>query len=85
MSSGKPIVTFVAISYKEVWEPYMFTGMLKCLRNPKWKAIIWHDGPNEEMKKIVEGFGDDRITYIQNEENKGSWGCYNRIEALTGG
>lgn len=80
--SSKPIVTFVVITYKEQWEPYMFIGMLKCIKNPNWKAIIWHDGPNPTMKAIVEAFGDERIQYMENEENKGSWGCYNRIAAL---
>jgi hypothetical protein len=82
MSNNEPIVTFVAISYREEWEPYMFIGMLKCLKNPRWKAIIWHDGPNEEMKKAVESFKDDRIIFIQNDQNKGSWGCHNRIASL---
>ena len=80
--SNKPIVTFIVITYKEQWEPYMFIGMLKCMKNPNWKAIIWHDGPNPTMKAIVEAFGDERIQYMENEENKGSWGCYNRIAAL---
>lgn len=80
--SNKAIVTFVVISYKEQWDPYMFMGMLKCLKNPRWKVIIWHDGPNDELKQIIESFGDERVTYIQNEENRGSWGCYNRIAAL---
>jgi hypothetical protein len=60
----------------------MFIGMLKCMKNPNWKAIIWHDGLNPATRAIVEAFGDERIQYIENEENKGSWGCYNRIEAL---
>jgi hypothetical protein len=82
MTKNKPIVTFVVITYKEQWEPYMFIGMLKCMKNPNWKAIVWHDGPNPEMRAIFEAFGDERIQYIENEENKGSWGCYNRIDAL---
>jgi hypothetical protein len=80
--TNKPIVTFVVISYKEEWDPYMFIGMLKCLKNPRWKAIIWHDGPNEQLEKIVNQFADERITYIQNEENQGSWGAHNRAKAL---
>lgn len=80
--SNKPLVTFVVITYKEQWEPYMFIGMLKCMKNPHWKAIVWHDGPNPEMRAIFEAFGDERIQFIENEENKGAWGCYNRIDAL---
>jgi len=59
----------------------MFIGMLKCMKNPNWKAIIWHDEQNPRLKEIVEGFADDRITYMETE-NRGSWGCYNRKDAL---
>jgi len=76
-----PLVTFIVITYQEEWEPYMFIGMLKSLKSPDWKAIIWHDGPNQRTRKIVESFNDGRISYIESE-NRGAWGCYNRIEAL---
>lgn len=76
-----PIVTFVVITFREEWEPYMFIGMLKCMKSPNWKAIIWHDEMHPRLKKIVEDFGDDRITYIETE-NRGAWGAYNRIDAL---
>jgi hypothetical protein len=78
----KPIVTFVAISYQETNEIYMFIGMLLCQKNPNWKCIIYHDGPNEWMKSVVEQFGDSRITYIEAPENRGAWGAYNRIDGL---
>lgn len=78
---GKAIVTFVCITFREEWEPYMFIGMLKCMKNPNWKCIIWHDEPNPRLKKIVEDFGDERITYMETE-NRGSWGCYNRADAI---
>jgi hypothetical protein len=82
MSKNKAIVTFVGITYHEEWDPYMFIGMLKCMKNPNWKAIIWHDGPNERTKSIVESFQDDRIQYIENKENRGGWGAYNRHDAI---
>lgn len=80
---SKPIVTFIAISWKEEWDPYMFIGMLKCLKtdNADWKAIIWHDDENPRLRQIVESFADDRITYMETP-NRGSWGAYNRIDAL---
>lgn len=79
--TNKAILTFVCITYREIWEPYMFIGMLKCMKNENWRCIIWHDEPNSRLKKIVEDFRDDRITYVETE-NRGSWGCYNRIDAL---
>ncbi len=78
----KPVVCFIAISYQETNEIYMFIGALLCMKNPLWKCIVYHDGPNPWMKQVVEGFNDSRITYIENEVNTGSWGCYNRIKAL---
>lgn len=78
---NKPLVTFVVITFREVWEPYMFIGMLKCLKNPNWKAIIWHDEMNPRLKQIVSDFGDERITYMETE-NRGSWGCHNRADAI---
>lgn len=71
----------MGISFREQWEPYMFIGMLKCMKNPNWKAIIWHDEESPRLKKIVEEFNDERITYIETP-NRGSWGCYNRKDAL---
>lgn len=79
--NNKALVTFVCITFREQWEPYMFIGMLKCLKNPNWKCIIWHDEINPQLRTIVEAFGDERITYIETE-NRGSWGCYNRVDAL---
>jgi len=75
-------VTFIVICYKEYWEAYMFIGMMLCQTNPNWKIIIWHDGPNPELKKVVESFVDDRIKYIENDTNLGAWGAYNRKKAL---
>ena len=74
-------VTFVVISYLEKWEAYMFIGAILCQKNPNWKIIIWHDAPNPELKKIVQSFNDSRIKYIETE-NRGSWGCFNRVDAL---
>lgn len=80
--SNKPIVTFIAISYQETNEIFMFIGMLKCIKNPNWKAIIYHDSPNQWMKEQVEYLKDDRISFIEAPINRGSWGAYNRIDAL---
>jgi len=75
-------VTFIVICYKEYWEAYMFCASMLLQKNPNWKCIIWHDGPNEELKTIIDSFNDTRFTYIANEENLGSWGAFNRIKAL---
>ncbi len=76
------IVTFVLISYNEVNDYYVSIGSLLCQKNPHWKAIVYHDGPNNYARAIVEGFNDPRIRYIEAPTNRGAWGCYNRIDAL---
>jgi len=77
----QPSITFIVISYLEYWEAYMFIGAMMCQKNPNWKVIIWHDAPNPKLKEVIESFKDERIKYIETE-NRGSWGCWNRIDAL---
>lgn len=78
----EPIVTFVLIAYGETNEPYVSLGSLLCQKSPNWKAIVWHDGPNDNMRTMVEGFNDPRISYREEEVNSGTWGVYNRIRSL---
>ena len=80
-NNEKALVTFVVISFLEEWEPYMFMGMLKCIKNPRWKCIIWHDDFNPKIKAIIESFNEPRVTFVETP-NRGSWGAYNRIDAL---
>lgn len=76
------VVTFVVIAYGEKDEFHVSLGSLLCQRDKGWKAIVYHDGPSEETRAIVEGFKDNRITYIEAVENTGTWGVYNRIKSL---
>ena len=80
--SNSPIVTFIIICYGERNEFHVSLGSLLCQKNPRWAALVMHDGPSEETRKIVEGFNDPRITYYEAEKNEGSWGAYNRIRGL---
>jgi len=84
MTDQSPIVSFIVICYGEYWEAPMFIGAMKCQTDKRFRCIFWHDGPNPELRKLIESLtkGDDRFTYIENDENTGSWGCFNRIAAL---
>jgi len=84
MEQNKAIVTFIVICYNEYWEAPMFIGAMKCQKDPRFKIIFWHDGPNAKLKEFIESLtaGDDRFEYRENEQNLGSWGCWNRIAAL---
>lgn len=76
------IVTFVLIAYQEVYDIHVSLGSLLCQKDSRWKAIVYHDGPNETMRATVEGIQDPRITYVEEEKNTGTWGVYNRIRSL---
>jgi len=79
---SKALCTFILIAYQETNDIYVSLGSLLCQKNPNWKAIVYHDGPNDDMRKRVETIGDSRIRYVEAEKNKGSWGAYNRIDAV---
>jgi hypothetical protein len=76
------MITFVAPTYNEAVEPYLFISSLLLQKNNNWKAIIYSNGINPICRKIVEHFNDARIMYKESPENTGFWGCYNRIDAL---
>jgi len=76
------MVTFIATTYNEKYDPYMFISSLLTQKESSWNAIIYSNGHNPNCKNIVEIFGDPRIKYLESETNRGAWGCYNRIDAL---
>jgi len=76
------MITFIAPTYNEIVEPYLFISSLLLQKNNNWKAIIYSNGINPNCKNIVEHFNDSRIIYKESPENTGFWGCYNRIDAL---
>ena len=76
------MITFIAPTYNEIIEPYLFISSMKLQKNDNWRAIIYSNGTNPNCRKIVEDFNDPRIIYKESPENTGFWGCYNRIDAL---
>jgi hypothetical protein len=76
------MVTFVATAHKETVDSYQFLSSLILQTDSRWKCIIYCDGRNEYIEKVVEVFNDDRISIFYSEEPKGFWGHYNRKYAL---
>ena len=76
------MITFIATAYKETTDIYQFISCLLLQTNADWKCIIYCDAPNEYVKKSIEFFNDNRISYHENEEPKGWWGHHNRKYAL---
>ena len=76
------MITFIAPTFNEIYEPYMFISSLLLQKDKRWKAIIYSNGQNTHCKAIVDHFNDKRISYKESIDNTGFWGCYNRIDAL---
>lgn len=76
------MITFVATSYKEKYDPYQFISCLLLQTDPRWKCIICCDGQNDDVDKAVEFFNDSRISIYKELTAKGSWGHPNRKKAL---
>jgi hypothetical protein len=76
------MVTFVAPAFNEQFCCYNFIAAMLCQKNPDWKAIMYHNGPNSWLKCFISSFGDPRLVYKESETNTGAWGAYNRIDAL---
>jgi hypothetical protein len=76
------MVTFIATSYNETNNAYLFISSLLLQTNGDWKCIIYNDGKNDFIRNVVEYFNDERISYYESSESKGFWGHYNRIDAL---
>lgn len=76
------MITFVATAYNETIDSYQFISSLILQTNPNWKCIVYCDAPNEYIKKSIDFFNDNRISYIHNETPKKWWGHHNRNFAL---
>jgi hypothetical protein len=76
------MVTFVAVCYNEIDAVNGFISSMKCQTDSRGRLIIYNNGKNEEISRIVSNYSDDRILYVESEVNTGFWGCYNRIDAL---
>jgi len=57
------MVTFIAPSFEEEFDPYVFIGSMLCQRNPDWKAIIYNNGPNPWLKEFAEDVVSPKVRY----------------------
>lgn len=77
------MITFVATSFNEEQHNAPLIDSLLAQKDKNWKAIIYNNGKNTEMKEWVEGFEDSRVVYKESETNTGQWGTLNRQDAVT--
>lgn len=71
----KPLMTFCAMAHNEPTHNRLFIDSMLSQTNRNWQAIVFHNGPNEELPKLLT---DPRFTYMQSEEDTGQWGTINR-------
>ncbi len=57
------MVTFIAPSFDEQFDPYVFIGSMLCQKNRGWKAIIYNNGPNPWLRSVVESAEEKRYRY----------------------
>jgi hypothetical protein len=78
------MLTFVATSHKETTQVHIFIYSLLNQVDTKWKCIIFNDGPNDYIDRLVKSISDNRIEFHYSEEVVGNWGNLNRRNALEG-
>jgi|GEM_PF-2904280 len=76
------MVTFIAPAFREQYDTYIFIGSLFCQTDPEWRAIVYHNGPNDWLRYFVSSFNDSRLIYKESPTNREAWGVFNRIDAL---
>ena len=79
---SEPIVTFVACAHMEQRHNRPFVEAMLNQIDTNWKAIVYHNGPNANMKKWVESYYDERLIYIESDIDEGNWGTANRQRAI---
>lgn len=77
------LITFIAPACNEEKNNRIFVESMLGQRDSNWKAVIFHNGPNEEMKEGIESYKDTRLVYEESDMNTGMWGTQNRQMALT--
>lgn len=62
------MVTFIAPSYQEEQDPYVFVGALLAQTNPNWKAIIYNNGPNPRLRAFINEAEEPRLKYVASQK-----------------
>lgn len=75
-------VTFICLIYNSY--PEILSSLIN-QTHQNWELILIHDGPSNgkvNIRAIIDASEDERITYIETDTNKGSWGHFHRSWAL---
>jgi len=76
------MVTVIATAFNEPRHNSPFVESMLSQKDTKWNALIYHNGPNQEMKEWIESYKDHRLSYKESQINTGQWGTVNRHDAV---
>lgn len=76
------MITYIATAYNEVRHNRPFIESILNQTDSEWEAVIYHNGPNPEMREYIEGYKDDRLVYMESDVNSGNWGTKNRQHGI---
>ena len=76
------MITFVATAHLENAPNRPFIDSILAQKDPNWKAIIYHNGPNKQLQEWIEAIDDSRLSYTESIVDNGNWGTANRADAI---
>jgi glycosyltransferase involved in cell wall biosynthesis len=76
------MITFIATSHGESAQYRPFIDSILAQKDTNWKAIVYNNGSNPQLKEWVEAIGDTRLSYVESTKDTGQWGTINRADAI---
>lgn len=78
----KPLLTLIATSHSEPEHLCPFVDSMLAQKDTNWKAIVFNNGRDSDIKQWIEDIGDNRFTYRESIIDSGNWGTANRHTAI---
>lgn len=75
-------LTIVATAHNEPSYNRMFIDSMLNQTDQNFKAIVFHNGQNNELCDYIHGLKRDNILYQESETDTGLWGTVNRQTAI---
>ena len=89
LNDSNTSIDIIAVTYNHVESLQCFINSIKCQKNNNWRLFIIHDGPNKELRELLQQnnyLEDDKIIFIEHPirtQNHGHllrrWGLANLV------
>lgn len=73
----KPTIEIISVAFERLGELKVFVQCILNQRQANWKLRVIHDGPNEEFRKIMQHYAEERpeqIFYEETRDRYNDWG-----------